>query len=586
MGSAQSRLSDAEYGYDMVVATTQGSINGAMKAFLDGVPEPVVTMCYVADERGEPVSVPYEDLVKEANGTDPFKVPDDADPDTSPDLKDLRSARFMMGFQAQLGLPDGLDPEHIPDLVELGADTSAVKFNLLCSQFVVVNLDPGSGYTKPSWMNVAQGDGEPWVFSSKVDLRLGTAESSAYDRLPPAVQRQIKNLGGDAFSVRQLLFDLDNAALQTTPVISGVKPGTKLFTILQQEFVGAYFTRMRSKGEPLLSCMITRSDAPPSTLPLTDLNLEVCPFVGDNGQPIHDPDKKQRDLATLNYLCAVGGRPLAPATRFNWNWIDSSEQADYDGVAVVNRDTFVGYFRNQLTRYVPLNCLQPNVTMDMDGLTVKYGWSVGRGAAPKVTTPSSGQTVLTFSHSASSEDEAGVGGWGGAMKISTAFDLNVTFVGNKITIKQHLVVYVWVRSLATSDGGNAVDKTITDTYELAVDEHGRLVTDMATTTTDDSKPPGGRSGFLNFFTDINKLTSGVTRWVENFAPTAMESIPVAAVQSYVFPGGRDFAFKSVSFSDAQDLVSHITYTDPSAPALFALQGEEQWEALQSVTPRS
>jgi hypothetical protein len=38
---------------------------------------------------------------------------------------------------------------------------------------------------------------------------------------------------------------------------------------------------------------------------------------------------------------------------------------------------------------------------------------------------------------------------------------------------------------------------------------------------------------------------------------------LTVVQDFVFPGGRTFAFKTVGFSNHQDLVAHITYADPS-----------------------
>ena len=51
-----------------------------MKLFLSGLTEPVVTVCYVANSAGQPVEVDYEQLVKSAQGTDPFSVPADATP--------------------------------------------------------------------------------------------------------------------------------------------------------------------------------------------------------------------------------------------------------------------------------------------------------------------------------------------------------------------------------------------------------------------------------------------------------------------------------------------------------------------------
>jgi hypothetical protein len=43
--------------------------------------------------------------------------------------------------------------------------------------------------------------------------------------------------------------------------------------------------------------------------------------------------------------------------------------------------------------------------------------------------------------------------------------------------------------------------------------------------------------------------------------TSLQDIPTSTVQNFVFPGGATFTFADVSFSDNQDLVSHIVYAD-------------------------
>lgn len=563
MPASQSNLSAPRYGYDFVVATTQASINATMKQFLSGLTEPVVAVCYVADTKGNPVPIAYDQLIKQTDGADPFSVPDDADPTTNEDLKRLLAARFMMGFKAQIGLPPGVPAARVPDLVELGSDTSAVTFNLLCSQFQVVELDPGGGYSSPSWMNLSQPAGDPWTFTSKVDLRLSTTDQSAYSKLPPDVQEKIKNLGSEAFSVQQLLFDLDNAALETVPTISGVKPGTKLYSVLQQSFLGAYFTQLQSGGQPVLGCTIKQQGQLLPTLALTDLNLEVCPYLGANGQPVSNPTPDQQDLATLNYLCAADRNLLPPAVTFGWNWIDPSEVADYDGVIAINRSAMVNYFKTQLQQYVTNNCFLPYVRVYMDGLNVMYSWNLTRGQAPTVTTPATGTQVLVFDFSADAEDCAGLNCDMGKMELKPSFRLTVDFSGNTITVVQHLVIYLYVRSLATSGDGNIVDLTITDTYTLAIDQKGQLVVGAFNSQPQDNSQNPSTNDFLNFWTNLNEIINSVKNWTRAFAPTNFTDIPVSIVQDYVFPGGRTFVFKSVAFSDYGDLASHITYADPS-----------------------
>ena len=105
-------------------------------------------------------------------------------------------------------------------------------------------------------------------------------------------------------------------------------PGTPLYTTLEQSFIGAYFSQMQKGGTPLLGCAISQTSAPPATLTLTDLNLEVSPFLGSNGQAVINPTRAQQDLAALSYLCAADGDPLPPPVPFGWNWVEQSEEAD------------------------------------------------------------------------------------------------------------------------------------------------------------------------------------------------------------------------------------------------------------------
>jgi hypothetical protein len=564
MSASQSQLSAARYGFDFVVATTQASINATMKEFLSGLSEPVVTVCYVADDSGNPTAIAYADLVKNANGSDPFTIPANADPTSDQDLKNLMAARFMMAFRAQLGLPPGLAPASVPDVVTLGGDTSSVGFDLLCSEFTVCELEPG-GYSGATWFTTSQPSGAPWIFSSKVDLRMSAVDQDDYAKLPAAVQQQIKNLGADAFSVQQLLFDLDNAALETVPTISGVAPGSKLYMVLEQYFIGAYFTQMQSGGQPLVGCAITPAPTPSSTLVLTDLNMEVCPLLDGNDQPIPNPTQAQRDLATLNYLCAADGDALPPATTFAWNWVDADAAGQTDGIVALNRTTFANYLQGQLQDYVATNCFLPYVRVWLSGFLdadVNYSWNLTPEQTPTVTKPATGAQILAFHYDKDAEDAAGLDDDMGKMELHPSYDLGVSVSGSVMTVTQHLVVYLYVRSLQTSGDGNIVDLTLVDTYTLAVTQNGELESTLTSSRSDNSEDPS-TNDFLNFFTDLNDIIDDVKNWVRGFAGTQLQDIPLSVLQDFVFPGGKTFAFKSVAFSDFADLTSEITYTDPS-----------------------
>jgi hypothetical protein len=561
MTATQSFLSNSKYGYDFVVATTQSSLNSTMKEYLSTAGEPEVVICYIADATGVPTPIDYEQLKKNAQGSDPFAVPNNADPATNQDLKNLFAARFMVGFKAQIGLPPGYAPTAIPDVITLSADASSVSYKLMCSEFIVVQYTPASGYNPASWMNVSQQPGNAWQFNSKVDLRLAPYDD-AYSKLPPAVQAAIKNLGSTAFSVQQLLFDLDNAALESIPTIEGVDSGSNVHELLQKDFLGKYFNTVKQRGQPVLGASVMPSIAPPSTLTMTDLNFEVSPLRGTNGQPIPNPTPAQQDAFTLNYLCAANGRSLPGPSEFTWNWMEMADEANFDGVIAINRNSLRSYFQHSLQNVPGQNCYRPSVRVTAEGLSAKYEWTMNPGGVPQVTTPATGPTVLSYSYSATASDVAGLNGDIGQLRLSPSFTMDVSFVGNQIVITQHLLIYVRIQSLQTAADGNVVDKTIVDTYTVTANEYGQLVASLHSSESDKSQTPSV-NGFLNFFTRVNDLMNDVANWARSVTSTRLADIPVSVVQSFVFPGGKTFVFKDASFSANQDLVGHITYADPT-----------------------
>jgi hypothetical protein len=555
MSANQSELSNSHYGYDFVVATTQESINGTMKEYLDNSIFPVVQMYWNQDANGNPVAVSRDDLLKQTNGTDPLTVPswNQGDPMT-PAITNINNSNFYFAFEAAIGIPSGIAPQDIPDIITLQASSQSVIFNLICAQFTVVTCNFGRhGLT--SFFSASQPTNTPWLFTSIVALKKILENSN----LPPAVQDQLNNLGPDAFSVQQLFFDLDNAALESTPTISGIAPGTPAYTLLEQVFLGAYFTVMKTNAQPILNYSILQNtpDNNPSTLTLTKMELEVSPYTPAGAS--------NNDLNTLCYLCETNGNNLPPAVPFTWNWVEQSKEPkklSFDGVISINRNTFAKYFEDQLTSHVSKNCFAAWVRVWLSGFldtTVNYSWSMKPNQAPTITTPATGATVLNYSYSSSADDDAGLGGDMGAMTLSTTYSASVTFAGNAIVVSQQLVVYVHIRSLQSSESWNAVNKTITDTYTLAVDQQGDLTASLVSVPVDSSESPPSAGWFIDIFTSLDDLDNDVNNWIKNYEATAFDSMPLNVAQQFIFPGGKTFTFKDVNFSNSQDLVSHISY---------------------------
>lgn len=563
MAPSQSNLSAAQYGYDFVVGVTQASINATMLAYIASLQEPIINVCYIADSEGKPQQIDYEELKNRAGGTDPFSVPDAVSP-TDPALTQLLQARFIVGFRAQIGIPPMDDPKSLPDMVTLGSDTTAVDFGMYCSEFTVAYLNPGGGYASvPSFMKKTQPKNNPWVFRSRVNLNLSTVANDGYANLPPVVQAQIKNMSGSAFSIQQLLFDLSSAALSSIPTIDNMNPGSLLYMIMQQYFIGAYFTELKKNGQPLLGCSVVHHDASVATMTVTNLNMEACPYVDSTGQPCTKPNPTQQSLATLNYLCAADGASLPPPVPLNWNWVEPADMADHDGILSINRNTFANYFRHKLAQYVPTVCIQPYAHVEADGLGSDMSCSFTPGQAPTVTCPG-GSTVLKYDYSQSSYDEAGLNGDLGHLQLNSTFNLAVEFKSNTVVITQQLTIYCGIKKNFTSESGNVFDKTIVDTYTIAIADDGSLQATLQSVPTDNSCSLS-TDAFQNFFTNMNDVSRQIKDAASSVAGSNFTDIPISTLQKYVFPGGKTFAFKDVQFSDNQDLYAAITYVDPTGP---------------------
>ncbi|KAM0319487.1 hypothetical protein ACHAPQ_010289 [Fusarium lateritium] len=130
MSTSASDLSSPQYGYDCVAAVTQASIDSTVKAFIASLRELIVSLCYVDDGNGVPMMMPYEAFAPRARGTDPFSVPNGADPNSA-DVQNLVEADFVAGFRAKIGIPPVQDPTSLPAVVTLGANTNSVQFNIV-----------------------------------------------------------------------------------------------------------------------------------------------------------------------------------------------------------------------------------------------------------------------------------------------------------------------------------------------------------------------------------------------------------------------------------------------------------------------
>jgi hypothetical protein len=606
MSVSQSNLSDPRYGFDLVVAVTQRSINTTLKLLLDGLTDPEVTICYVYDDSNNLVPIDYETLKTNAHGSDPFQVPDGANPATNQDLKNLRDANFAGGVKAMLGLPDVASPPAIATLVadaNTAADANApVLFNLLCAEFQITGFDYGPHTT---WTNASQPSGGPaWYFSANVKLNSTAITPDA--EVPKAVQQRISDLQHqvqNAFTIQKLFLDLDTAVPESSPTIQGPLAGSALWQLIEKVFMGAYFKQLRQKGDPVLSYSFTVDAPRPTTLELGSVSRECCPLLDASGHPITSPPPAQQnaatpaqDATTLVYIGTQSRTPPVPVP-FSWNWMESKEVREFSGVQSVRRDVFLTYLAGLINANVPSLCLTTNVNAKQDSDRVNaviITWDYPhRSSAPQYfrrITPIGGPGAdgfteilsLAYESLASADQRSKDGG----TEFWTHYNYNlggtVAVKGNQIRIKVEATLYLSVSHYEEivlgpyNDlvGANYYDKTLTVLYTLGVDQDGVLqVTQTQPNLADNSAPwnwtARGLSGALGYEQDLQaKLTSfdqllagSLDSAITGYATDMKNTIN--GYRAWVFAGNDAFVFKDVSFSQGLDLIAQLTYVNPS-----------------------
>ncbi|KAI0413451.1 hypothetical protein F5X98DRAFT_390762 [Xylaria grammica] len=570
-----SYLSSEKYGYDFVVATTQASINSGLLAFLAEGNQPVTYLCFLVDpQTGNPnKQVSLDELIESSNGVNPFDIPAGT-PYNDPRIAPLTTALFNVGIKMQIGLPPGVLPKNLPPMVTLGSSATDVGFKLYCSQFTIIQNSPPSGWGSPGTWNVwSQPLGTPWYITTEVDLvmadldkQLNTPYFNNHPDEREALRRQLENLSATAFSLQQLLFDLDNASLQDLPTFGGIPSDSNAAYVLQKSWVTIYSTTAKDRGWPLLSVTATVQTPDPSQLQMTAFERQVSQLKDANGVIIQNPTAEQTNASTLDYLCAANNNKLPGTASFSWNWMIPTEVNQQSGVISINRNTLAAHFLPQILPIARIGMLKIDPTAEANPISVSGGIGLrleNYQEPTKAEVTASGENVLRleYSYKKLSEDWAGASYCG--VEVTSSYGCDVKFNNSTITVVQHIKIYMWLCFDATSQDCNVYDMTRTDTYTISVSATGGLkIVQSNSSLKDDSQDPSA-GGFIDFFTGIDTAISGIKDILHEIEITQLDAIPFDDLQDFIFPGSKVFTYKSVDFSNYQDLVCAITYVDPS-----------------------
>ncbi|RAH86125.1 hypothetical protein BO86DRAFT_434744 [Aspergillus japonicus CBS 114.51] len=564
MDKSSSKLSGT--GCDFVVATTQASINSSLLEYLAEGSQPMEYICYLADEKGNPtLEIGRDQLLEKTGGIDPFDI--DADtPYDDPQITAVTKARFMVGIRMQLGLPPGVNPRDLSVVTLVGDRPDRVLFNMYCSQVTVIQNSPPGGWGNPgSWNVWNQPYGQPWVAQAEVNLVVAdldhNLDSSSYLNNHPAVKDELRkalvNLSGTAFSLQQLLFDLDNAALQGDPQFPGMDMSKDAGYILQMYFVKRYQQSAKEHGLPLIAVTAASQDSDPSPLQMTSLERTLTHPTGSSSP-----------ATTLNYLCAVDNHPTpSPYTRFDWNWVQPAEISESSGVIAIRREIFADLIAQSLQDAVNRSCFTANVE--------SYGCSVsadGNRPPPSVSPSGSHLISLVWESLQAGTMYPMRDSYPVDTTLGVFYTLDAYLDEDSINVAQWLKVNASCAAVALEGGitghvnvnVDLVKKSMTDTYNLTVTQDGglRLVRAGGSGMKDESDPipvpDWNPKAWQLVLAALHKIQDAVS-----LDGGDLHELEVSKVQSFVFPGARVFTYKRPTFSQYQDLLFEITYVDPT-----------------------
>ena len=580
MSLQQSNLSAS--GYDVVIATTQDSINAMIQDYMRDAGNKFgkITNCLYAnnysmpfDSMYNPVTTTDEATFKAMCGTDPLtdvKTSWNRNMPYTPAITNLQNSHFIYAFTAQPGVPKyyttGDNPPVLPQLFEIAPDNQSAIITMLFKSFSYVQGGFDENTQKLVILNPrTMGANEAWSMRFKVPF----ANNTAVD-IPGPVQTQVNNMGSSPFSIQQLLLDFSKA--QCIGFTDGIQMGDasdaiargislqKIDPVLGYSIV----VQPPSNGvniPPALQDVLEFSNL--RDVQVTSLELEANAYVDGSGNYVTTPNSDQAALASLNYVCAVNSHALKPIAPLKWNWLDSiAEENNYHGAIAVSRNIISKYLSTQLVPLMDANCYLPYVKANtVDLIDVDFPDPVlTPGQAPTLTYHPTGSILLDYRYKVNSSDTAGALGCNGTISLDSIFDAQVSYSGNSLTIVQHLQMVLNVSVHGTYSGPvNVVDKTITDVYTISVDDQGNLQFSVPSSTPVDNSSTGSVGNYTNWSWMVNQDTSTFAKAAQTMMSSALKDIQLAALKQFVFPAGEVFSVKDAIFSDYGDLVGHITY---------------------------
>lgn len=570
----------AGFGYDVVIGVAAAAVNSALPQYLLTFQKQSYQKV-VVNQGGNRQTMSFDDFAKASGGIYPTNIYDGtASSDTA--VQKCQNMGMAVAYEIQIGVPDFLNTYN---WFSLDGASQKVKLSLTFQTFTVCGFDAGAS----CWRKLSQTN-TPWAVSNTVGVQLlqnaslqsaalheilssnnvakNQAELDTLRRSITAARKQVQptpmspqSLVADVFTNPVLTIDYGKASQAFIHQAEVLLTDALLKVGNQTPFV------LGTLGGPLnvsrSECLISSYVGPPIALPL------------------RQPSSDQQGCDSLNLVSMLpyalpppGGQawdPLPPPRQFTWNWLKPADVQNFHGVASLSRKWLSDRLLTNMLSTISALSVQQNIEWSYEPyfFTAKTTKLV-----PTLRSPFIGSTVLT-ANSYGQSNYSAKDVWGGdiptKLSITTIYEVSVTTSNAQLVIEQLYGVHITYSEFTIQHPGShdqsgdcwPVRKRVTDTWSAEVSDNGIVTWKNINTTHDGSTPSYPLQG--NFQVDVAPfppfMTVAEAPLKSMVSPDLNEILKLGDLQQsfHPFPGGKDFNFTNVQFSDNGDLIATITY---------------------------
>lgn len=580
--SSQSSLSS--YGYDMVVAVTQVSVNEVMKQFMSRYEQKEYLLVLQRNFNIEteiytytpidPVQLKIMNKIQMLLET-PAQKADRTAEETINYQELYRDYKVSYVCKAQLGI----NPEaaaKAPNIIQLDKSDIDSKFNAtfnpIFKEFNLIRL-----YNEDErvlMQKEEQPKDEIWKFAYNIKLNYQRDIPEA--KLPEQIKKELKKyIPGEfsnLFDIRALYADFTTAMIKQYAPQLEEDPAVK--EMVQMFFNDFVLKDLREHAEKAIFSYSIKPEA--NILQKLEKALVipaaykyfVSPYINDKGE--EQPDMK--NLYTINYIVMEKGKKFPELKPLSWNWVSSGEESKKHGCMSINSVNLIRSLEKDLKEITRGAYLVPSVDLSDKFVKIDIKTSYTKSDCPENLSFAIGsdkkQYVLSYANSAEDKVHASVA-FGIAVGVKVSYELEMTInikEGNRIEIETRNEAFIELQTGASHSKGRMVGDKFNCLLELATDTMGNLSV-KKTVTHNHLDEDIDHNFFVDVFcmgTDracidsIRKCTEEIEKTIEASLETKLGQVFNSKIH-WVLPGGNTFVFKNPTMSEGNDLVADLTY---------------------------